>query len=112
MNKETQEEMFTIITQQISDLELNIELLKDKIKPIAPDVSLGRLTRQEARQEQEVNKKLLEDSKMRLKKLHYAKDKVFHENFGFCDICEEEININRLKIIPESRICVACLNDQ
>ncbi len=51
MNKEIRKELFDIIGKQIIDLELNIKLLKDKLKPISPDVSLGRLTRQEARQE-------------------------------------------------------------
>lgn len=62
MNKETKKELFDIIEKQIIDLESNIELLEDKVKPVSPDVSLGRLTRQEARQEQEVNKKLLGDA--------------------------------------------------
>lgn len=112
MDKETKEKIFTIIQKQIVDLELNIELLEDKIKPVSPDVSLGRLTRQEARQEQELNKKILEDSKLRLRKLQYAKDRVFKENFGYCDICEEEININRLKVLPETTLCMECLSER
>ena len=58
MNKETKKELFDIIEKQIIDLESNIALLEDKVKPVSPDVSLGRLTRQE----QEVNKKLLGDA--------------------------------------------------
>lgn len=112
MNKETKKELFDIIEKQIIDLESNIELLEDKVKPVAPDVSLGRLTRQEARQEQELNKKLLGDTTIRLNKLKYAKDRAFSENFGYCDICDEEINIERLKIMPESTICIECLNER
>lgn len=111
MDKETKEEIFHIIEDQIVDLEKNIELLGEKIQPVSPDVSLGRLTRQEARQEQELNKKVLEDSKIRLTKLKYAKHRVSNENFGYCDICDEAINILRLKIMPEATICMECLND-
>ncbi|MBD3830193.1 MAG: TraR/DksA C4-type zinc finger protein [Arcobacter sp.] len=112
MNKEIKKELFDIIEKQIIDLELNIKLLKDKIKPISPDVSLGRLTRQEARQEQELNKKLLENANLRLKKLQYSKGRVFSKTFGYCDICDEEINIERLKIMPECTICIECLNER
>ncbi|MBE0497896.1 MAG: TraR/DksA C4-type zinc finger protein [Campylobacterales bacterium] len=112
MNKKRKEEIFSIIEKQIFDLELNIERLKDKIKPVSPDVSLGRLTRQEAMQEQELNKKLFENSTLKLTKLKYAKNKVFTENFGNCDICDEEIDIERLKIMPETVICMNCLNEK
>lgn len=40
MNKETKKELFDIIEKQIIDLESNIELLEDKVKPVSPDVSL------------------------------------------------------------------------
>lgn len=112
MTKKTKEEIFNIIEKQISDLKSSIDLLKEKIKPVSPDVSLGRLTRQEARQEQELNKNLLQESEIRLKKLKYAKDRVFKESYGYCDICDEEININRLKLVPESVICMECLSEK
>lgn len=112
MDKETKEEIFNSIQKQIVNLELNIGLLEDKIRPVSPDISLGRLTRQEARQEQELNKKISEDSKLRLRKLQYAKNRVFKENFGYCDICGEEININRLKILPETTLCIECLSER
>ncbi len=76
-----------------------------------PDISLGRLTRQEARQEQEIAKKLLDDGQSRIKKLHYAQSKIDEPNFGECRICEEEIVFERMCIYPETTICITCANE-
>lgn len=100
----------TIISHEIETLRLTIETLKEKSAPVEPDISLGRLTRQEARQEQEIAKKILDDGQVRIKKLRYAQSKIDEPHFGECRICEEEIAFERLCIYPEATICIACAN--
>ncbi len=100
-----------IILEQIKYLQEEIELLKQKTKPISPDCSLGRLTRLEAIAEQQVHEHSLRESTIRLNKLNFALRKVEDENFGICSECEEEIVFERLKIVPESTICVDCANN-
>lgn len=111
MDETVRNEIETIITHQIEQLNKEIISLEEKSKPVSPDVSLGRLTRQEAMQEQEVSKCLLEDSKLRLNRLRYTQSKVHTEDYGVCILCEEDIPIERLKIIPESAVCVRCANN-
>jgi len=41
----------------------------------------------------------------------FVKDKVGCDNFGYCNICDEQINYERLKILPESTICIKCANE-
>ena len=109
----TQKERDTIknkIEEEIKKLETQTKILKEKTKPVAPDCSLGRLTREEALNEQMMNKKVLSESTLTLTRLNNALKRVNHEMFGICILCEEEIDIERMLIRPESVRCVACAN--
>jgi len=109
MTKEQKEELKKIINQMIKSVEEEIERLEEKVAPIAPDVSLGRLTRQEALQEKSINESILRTAKARYKRLIYASQKVDEANFGLCRECDEPIPFERLKIMPESTICMDCI---
>jgi len=100
------------IEGDIEELLKQIEALQEKAKPIAPDCSLGRLTRMEAMAEQEVSQKILDASNLRLTRLQNALSRIDKPMFGICIECEEDIGIERMKIRPESVRCVACANEQ
>ena len=92
----------------IKKLQHQITILQEKTKPVAPDCSLGRLTREEALNEQMMNKKVLSEATLTLTRLNNALKRVNHEMFGVCILCEEEINVERMLIRPESVRCVEC----
>jgi len=99
------------ITTDVNFLKREITALEEKTKPIAPDCSLGRLTRQEMIQEQQVNEHALHEAEIRVNKLKYALQKVDKEGYGICAECEEEIIFGRLMLLPESTHCVACISE-
>jgi len=96
------------IEEEILLTQEQISALKEKVKPIAPDCSLGRLTRLEAMGEQHMNNKILEESKIKLTRLKNALLRVDKPIFGICIECEEEIGFGRMSIRPESVRCVEC----
>ena len=96
------------IILDLASMNREILELKLKTKPIAPDCSLGRLTRQEMIQEQQVNEHALHEAEIRVNKLNYALCKIDKEDYGICMECEEEIIFERLMLLPESSHCVAC----
>jgi DnaK suppressor protein len=109
----TQKEKDTIketIIQEIATLETQIATLEEKVKPIAPDCSLGRLTRLEAMGEQDINNKILDESRIRLTRLKNALLRIDKPMFGICITCEEEIGTGRMTVRPESVRCVDCAN--
>ena len=108
MNKSQLLQIKNKIHQDIQHIKDEIISLEEKTKPIAPDCSLGRLTRQEMIQEQQVNEHALHESKIRLNKLNYAAVKVTKEDYGICMECEEDILFERLLLVPESSHCVSC----
>jgi len=107
----TQKEKSSIkekIENDLIQLEEQIRILKEKVKPIAPDCSLGRLTRLEAMGEQHVNNKVLDESQIRHTRLKNALLRIDKPMFGICIECEEDIGIGRMSIRPESVRCVEC----
>ncbi|MBU0632369.1 TraR/DksA C4-type zinc finger protein [bacterium] len=97
------------IIEYIASLENEIEELQEKIKPIAPDCSLGDLTRFEMMHEQDIFHKALYNSQIRLNRLKYILKTIdANEDYGICDACADDISVERLLLLPESAYCIAC----
>ena len=96
------------IEDNIIHTKEQIESLKEKVKPIEPDCSIGRLTRLEAMGELHVNNKVLDESKIHLTRLKNALLRIDKPMFGICIECEEDIGMGRMSIRPESIRCVSC----
>jgi len=110
MTQEEKESIRKKIEEDIKTLKVQIKTLEEKVKPIAPDCSLGRLTRLEAMGEQHVNNKILDESKIRLTRLQNALLRIDKPMFGVCIECEEEIGFGRMSVRPESVRCISCAN--
>ena len=108
MTKKERENIKEKLEADIIKIEIQIATLKEKTKPIAPDCSLGRLTREEAINEQMMNKKVLSQATLTLTRSKNALRRTEHPMFGICIECEESINIERMFIRPESVRCVEC----
>ena len=99
------------IQEDITHTKEQIKSLQEKVKPIAPDCSLGRLTRLEAMGELHVNNTILDEAKIHLTRLNNALLRIDKPMFGICIECEEDIGIGRMSIRPESVRCVSCANN-
>ncbi len=44
----------------------------------------------------------------KLKEIDEALDKISNGNYGICEMCEEAISLERLKVKPYARYCIAC----
>jgi len=110
MTPDEKEQIKEQIHRDLSQMEAQITQLKAKVQPIAPDCSLGRLTRMEAMNEQEVSRRILDETLLRQTRLRSALSRIDHAMFGLCIECEEEIGFERMKLRPESVRCVDCAN--
>lgn len=112
LTKEERNDIKESIETNLKALKAQIAILEKKVNPIAPDCSLGRLTRLEAMGEQHVNNMILDESKLRLTRLTNALLRVDKPMFGICIECEESIGIGRMSIRPESVRCVECAGNR
>lgn len=96
------------IDTEIATLEDDISHLSEAAKPVSPDNAIGRLSRQEAMQDQQIQLASLNKSKTRLARLQSARNSIDDESFGLCVQCEDPIPFGRLMLMPESTTCVNC----
>jgi len=111
MTQDERNELTKLITNDIEYLKNEIQDLEEKLQPVARDCSLCNVTRAEALNEQEIDAKILLQTENRLEKLEHALKNIDEDTFGICQMCDEDINIERLKILPESTICIECANN-
>jgi DnaK suppressor protein len=76
--------------------------------PVAPDNAIGRLTRLDAMQAQQMALALRERQRIQLQKVEQALRLIEKGEYGTCRKCGEEIAAKRLEVAPESTLCVHC----
>jgi len=111
MTKQDKETLKAKIETDISLLKKQIYTLEEKVQPITPDCSIGRVSRFESMADQEVDMKILGEALLRLKRLSYALARLESTSFGLCMECDEEIGLGRMSVRPESLKCVSCENN-
>lgn len=108
MTEEQIHELKATIEERIDQLETMIPGLEDASKPIAPDSSLGRLTRMDAIANRGVSQAGLSETKETIRKLKEKLQQIDTESFGLCQQCNQEIAFARLQYMPETDRCVHC----
>ena len=109
MNKEDLSKIKSKIKEEINNTKKLIKDYKNLTKPIAPENAIGRVSRMDAINNKSVLESVLRKIEKKLKELLHAK-KQSEENidFGKCIICNKEINIKRLFIMPYVKKCISC----
>jgi len=88
-----------------------VGLLADSVassQPVALDTPIGRLSRMDALQQQEMAKANRAGQQQRLALVVNALQSIKQERYGECRRCEEPIGYPRLKARPESPFCLEC----
>lgn len=89
-----------------------LEASRDGARPVDLDEPIGRLSRIDAIQQQQMATANRRRAELRLKRVGAALKAVENGTYGECRICEEPIGYRRLKVHPESPICVRCQSDR
>ena len=108
MSTDDRKELKKKIHENIAKFEVEIVKLEDATKPIAPENSLGRVSRMDAINNKGVAEASLRSARKRLVKLKMALEKIDEPDFGNCSNCNNAIQAGRLMFMPESSTCVRC----
>ena len=76
--------------------------------PIAPDSSLGRLTRVDALQSQQMSVALVQRNRDELSRVDRALLRIEKGEYGMCARCGEEIAEARILAVPDALVCLGC----
>jgi DnaK suppressor protein len=76
--------------------------------PVAPDRAIGRLTRQDALQQQAMAAALVRRYAHELRRVEGALEALEAGTYGLCQRCDEPIALARLQAMPYAALCVRC----
>ncbi|MDU1892480.1 MAG: TraR/DksA C4-type zinc finger protein [Dysgonomonas sp.] len=96
------------IQEEISKTEQLVTEYKENTKPVAPDVSIGRISRMDAINNKSVAEAALRQAEQKLTRLKYVLSIADTSDFGKCTRCGGMIPLGRVLVRPESTLCVNC----
>ncbi len=81
---------------------------RESTKPVDLDEPIGRISRMDAIQQQHMASANKRQLARRFRLVGRALAIVDSEDYGFCRECEEPIGFPRLRVKPESQLCLGC----
>ena len=96
------------LSEEIRKTLDKIKNYEEMCKPVAPDSSIGRVSRMDAINNKSVLDEALRKAEIKLDKLKIVQKEINNNGFGQCLKCKKQIPIERLIIVPESKKCVNC----
>lgn len=106
------EKDLSIYKQKLESMLLEIDdylsKTKDSAAAVEPDKGLGRLSRMEAMQDQQMVLELRRRKKRQLLEVKNAITRIEQNLFGKCVFCGKKISSERLNVFPEVQSCVNC----
>jgi DnaK suppressor protein len=109
MKKSEKETLLADIAKLLAELATDIAYLEEASMPVAPNKAIGRISRMDAINNQNINKSLLQSKQEQ--KLHYEQllAKLQNTNSITCNRCNESISALRLLRVPQAVICANCV---
>ena len=96
------------IEEELGRLQEEIESSEDEVAAISPDKAIGRLSRLDSMQMQEVAKDAQRRREDRINGLQHALERIDSGRYGQCELCKEWIPLARLQAQPEAIRCGNC----
>ncbi|MGD9653383.1 MAG: TraR/DksA family transcriptional regulator [Candidatus Dadabacteria bacterium] len=81
---------------------------KSSTRPVSLDESIGRVSRIDAIQNQQMALAAERRRIQELQRIEAALKRIDLGDYGYCMVCEEEISEKRLELDPAYSICVEC----
>lgn len=98
------------IEEKITESRKAVIDLREATKPMGLDSAIGRVSRMDYINNKAISEAELVKTESRLKALERWLSLYDTDQFGKCTKCGQEINIQRLLLLPESTRCIRCAN--
>jgi DnaK suppressor protein len=108
LTPEVLEELRFRLVQLQHEVEANLAGLQEEAKPVDLELSIGRLSRVDAMQQQQMATARMQRLQDQLQQIRSALARVRSGTYGDCLKCEEPIGAQRLRARPEALVCRAC----
>ncbi len=109
MEKELQESFRPRIAARLAELEAALESTREDAEAISPDVAIGRLSRLDSMQMQHMALGMRSRMREEIKQLRDAQQRIDRGRYGTCELCQQDIPLERLEFQLDATLCVPCL---
>lgn len=100
------------LEQRLRGLKVETERLlastQEGARPVDLDQPIGRLSRMEAIQQQQMTRAARSRAHVRLRQIQAALELIKQGDYGYCRVCDDPIDRARLHAKPESLLCMTC----
>ena len=90
------------------EIKEHLETSKDSSSAVKLDTSIGRLSRMDAMQDQQMALELRRRRENQLLRIQSAFERMSLGTYGICITCKEPIPEARLELSPDAATCVKC----
>ena len=96
------------LAKQLEDLRGQLDLLRASSAPVSMDLSIGRLSRMDAMQQQQMASASRRRAEVEITKMHAALQRLQDSSYGECALCGGDIGRRRLLARPAAPYCRHC----
>jgi DnaK suppressor protein len=112
LEDEQLEKLHRDMIELVDELTELLASTRSQERPVELDqTGVGRLSRIDAMQQQQMIKEQRRRHRLRLQQLEAALARWQEGEYGWCMRCEEPIGYKRLEARPESPMCIRCLKE-
>ena len=97
-----------LLEAKVKEAKDYLESSKDSAGVVELDTSIGRLSRMDAMQSQQMVKELRRRKETELRSIRAAVNRIEKGWYGNCGLCQKPIAEERLEIFPDILTCVNC----
>jgi DnaK suppressor protein len=108
MEKSQQEQFRPKIEARIEELNASLASTKEDTEAISPDKAIGRLSRLDSMQMQQMAVGMQLRMREEIKQLKEALQRIDRGRYGTCELCRKDIPLERLEFQLDATICVDC----
>jgi len=108
MDATTQEQFRQRIEALLTELKAALAAGTEATAPVQLDTSIGRLSRMDAIQSQQMALALQQRQRDQVQRLERALGRIEDGNYGQCRRCKGPIAHERLEAQPDAMMCVTC----
>lgn len=93
------------------ELVTSLESSQNSVRPVDLEEPIGRLSRMDAIQQQQMAQATLRNQERKLKLVEAALSAIDDDEYGICRRCDVPIEPGRLKARPEASLCIECARE-
>lgn len=108
MEKETLKKFEQILKDRINEISLNIDIQNTSLKEINNSGLKDQGDIIQANLQGQLDFLIIQKHGLELQDIMISLEKIKNKTYGICEMCDDEIDIERLKIKPHAKYCIKC----